>query len=99
MERTEQMTDENVQAEIQEEIRIRAINNRAYEHLNNLLAQLNKETIDGDELLASMYAHMIAAYICGYAPHVTVEDARTAAEKIIAMCEGTESQTNQSETV
>jgi hypothetical protein len=81
------MTDEKIQKEIQEEIRIRAINERAFVHLNSLLQELDEETVSGDELLARLYAHMLAGYICGYAPHAMVEDARKASDKIISAVE------------
>ena len=70
-----------------EEERVAKINRAAVGHLEDWLVQLEKEEVDGDDLLASMYGAMIAAFLMGYDPGAMVAYAKTASERLQALAD------------
>jgi spermidine/putrescine-binding protein len=70
-----------------EEERINKINTAAVKHLEDILLQLENEEIAGDDLLAVSYAYLIASVVAGYNPESFVNDAITAAHKLMDLVE------------
>ena len=75
-----------------EEERINKINTAAGKHLEDILLQIENEEIDSDDLLAVSYAHLIACVIAGYNPESFVDDAITAARKLMDLVEEPENE-------
>jgi hypothetical protein len=73
-----------------EDERVKKINNNAAIHLQEWLQQL-EDSKDADDLLASLYGAMVAAYLLGYSPDVMAADAKAGAERLISLLEETES--------
>lgn len=73
-----------------EKERLDKINTAAAKHLEDILMALENEKVDGDDLMAITYAHLIASCLSGYNLEVMAIDAKTAAEKLIDMAEETE---------
>lgn len=67
-----------------EDERIKNINLKAATYMQDWLKQL-EDREDADDLLASLYGAMLAAYLLGYSPDAMVADAKIGAEKLIAM--------------
>lgn len=70
-----------------EDERVKQINYNAAGHLKNWLNQLENEEVTEDDLLASLYGGMVAAYILGYSPDKMVDDAKAGAEKLTKLVE------------
>ena len=75
-----------------EEERLKMINEKAVMHLQDCLEQLVNEEVNGDDLLASLYGRMIAAYVLGYNPEVMLADAKSVSERLLAETEEDESE-------
>ena len=73
-----------------EDERVKQINYNAAGHLQDWLEQLENEEVTTDDLLASIYGGMVAAYLLGYSPDLMVEDAKAGAERLIKLVEETE---------
>jgi hypothetical protein len=73
-----------------EDERVKKINDNAAIHLQEWLEQL-EDSEDADDLLASLYGAMVAAYLLGYSPDVMSADAKSGAERLISLLEETES--------
>ena len=65
-----------------EEERIASINSNAVEYLEEWLQQLENNEVTEDDLLASLYGGMIAAYILGFDPAAMLKDAKAGADKL-----------------
>ena len=72
-----------------EEERVANINVNAAKHLEDWFEQLENEEVTPDDLLASLYGGMIAAYILGYDPESMINDAKIAANKLADMVDET----------
>ena len=75
-----------------DEERINKINTAAVKHLEDILLQLENETMSEDDLLAITYAHLIASVLAGYNPESFVNDAITAAHKLMDLVEEPENE-------
>ena len=67
-----------------EEERIVSINSNAAKHLKDWLEQLENGEVTEDDLLASLYGGVVAAYLLGFDPAVMLEDAKSGADKLAA---------------
>jgi hypothetical protein len=81
-----------------EEERIKLVNEKAAAHLEDWLKQLENEEVTEDDLLASLYGGMVAAYLLGYSPDLMIEDAKAGTERIIKLLEETEEQLPETKT-
>jgi hypothetical protein len=72
------------------EDRVKQINKASAAFLEDLLEQMENEELTSDDLFASLYAGMVAAYLYGYSPDGMVVDAKAAAERLLALAEETE---------
>lgn len=70
--------------------RIEKININAIKHLEDYLTQIENEEINHDDLLAVIYAGMIAATLLGYSPHALADDAEKAATRISDLADAEE---------
>lgn len=70
--------------------RTKKINENAVKHLEYYLKQLQNEEINHDDLLAVVYAGMIAATLLGYSPHDLADDAEKAATRISDLADAEE---------
>lgn len=73
-----------------EDERIKLINEQAAKHLEDWLEQLENGEVTTDDLLASIYGGMVAAYLYGCLPDAIFEDAKAAAERLIKLSEESE---------
>lgn len=76
-----------------EDERVKKINLKAGEHLQDWLKQLENEEVTTDDLLASLYGASVAAYLLGCDPEVMVFDAKAGAERLMKLLEETEEKT------
>lgn len=70
--------------------RIEKINTNAVKHLEDYLKQIENEEINHDDLLAVVYAGMVAAILLGYSPHALADDAEKAATRISDLADAEE---------
>jgi hypothetical protein len=73
--------------QLTEEERVVQINKNAVVYLQSWLEGLESGSVKEDDLLPSLYAAMIVAYLYGYAPDAMVVDAKAAAARLLAMVE------------
>lgn len=66
-----------------EDKRNASINTNAVEHLKDWLKQLENEEVTEDDLLASVYAGMVASYLLGFDPVIMLEDAKAGASRLV----------------
>jgi hypothetical protein len=71
-----------------EQARIVAINKKSAIILEDILKQLETETLSGDDFLAETYARIIVAFALGYDPEALIEDAQRAVERLNEVVEG-----------
>jgi hypothetical protein len=62
---------------------LKLINEKAGQHLEGWLARLDEETSTEEDLLAELYAAMVAAYLYGYSPHIMAEMANDSANRLL----------------
>jgi hypothetical protein len=74
-----------------EEEKLEQINTNAANYLEDWLAQLEDGEVTENDLLSSLYAGMVTAYLYGYSPDAMAVDAKAAAARLIAMVETAES--------
>lgn len=79
------MTEE--QGDIMAEERVEQINKDSATLLKDWLSKLENEEVTQDDLLSSLYASMVTAYLYGYSPDAMAVDAKAAAARLIAMVE------------
>ena len=72
-----------------EDERVNKINLEAGKHVQDWLEKL-EDSESADDLLASLYGGMVAAYLLGSSPDVMVIDAKAGAERLLAMVEDDE---------
>jgi hypothetical protein len=75
-----------------EDKRLEQINKNAGTYLQSWLEGLGNGNLKEEDLLSSLYAAMITAYLYGYAPDAMVVDAKAAAARLIAMVEKEDSE-------
>jgi hypothetical protein len=73
-----------------EEERLEQINKNAASYLEDWLVQLENGEVTANDLLSSLYAGMVTAYLYGYNPDVMTVDAKAAAARLLAMVENEE---------
>jgi hypothetical protein len=73
-----------------EEERVEQINKNAADFLQAWLIKLETGEVTETELLSSLYASMVAAYLYGYSPEIMTVDAKAAAARLLAMVENEE---------
>lgn len=78
--------------QLTEEERVVQINKNALVYLQSWLEGLKNGNVNEDDLIPSLYAAMIVAYLYGYAPDAMVVDAKAAAARLIAMVEQEDSE-------
>ena len=70
-----------------EEERVEQINKNAGAYLQSWLEGLENGNVKEEDLLPSLYAAMVTAYLYGYSPDKIAVDAKAAAARLIAMVE------------
>ena len=65
-----------------EDDRVKFINEASAARLKDWLQQLENDEVTEDDLLASLYGGMIAAYILGFDPAAMLKDAKAGADKL-----------------
>ena len=71
-----------------EQARIVAINKKSAIILEEVLEQLDNETLSADDFLAETYARLVAACALGYSPGVLIENAQRAVGRLNDVVEG-----------
>ena len=71
-----------------EQARVESINKKVALILEDILKQLETETLSADDFLAETYARLIVACALGYSPGVLIEDAQRAVERLNDVVEG-----------
>lgn len=70
-----------------EEERVKQINEKSAAYLQEWLEGLENGNVKEEDLLPSLYAAMVTAYLYGYSPDKMAVDAKAAAARLIAMVE------------
>jgi hypothetical protein len=81
-----------------EDERVKQINNAASVYLQDWLEKLENEEVTQDDLLASLYGSMVAAYLLGYSPDTMVGDAKAGAERLMLLLKETEESLSETKT-
>jgi hypothetical protein len=71
-----------------EQARVDSINKKASLILEEVLEQLDNETLSADDFLAETYARLVAACALGYSPEVLIENAQRAVDRLNLLVEG-----------
>jgi hypothetical protein len=79
-----------------EEERVEQINKNAANYLEDWLTQLEDGEVTENDLLSSLYAAMVTAYLYGYNPDAMTSDAKAAAARLLAMVENEEEENETS---
>lgn len=66
-----------------EEDRVKFINEASAAHLEDWLQQLENDEVTEDDLLASLYGSMVAAYLLGYNLENMYADAKAGGERLM----------------
>lgn len=75
-----------------EDKRLEQINKSAGTYLQSWLEGLENGNVKEEDLLPSLYAAMVTAYLYGYSPDTMVVDAKAAAARLLAMVEQKDSE-------
>jgi hypothetical protein len=70
--------------------RVTKINNKSAEILQDLLKKIDEDGMTGDDLLATVYGSMVTAAVLGYSIDALVNDAKAAADRLMALPDGDE---------
>jgi hypothetical protein len=70
-----------------EEEKLEQINKKAGDFLDDWLMQLENGEVTTNDLVSSLYAGMVTAYLYGYNPDAMAAAAKTAASRLLAMVE------------
>ena len=73
---------------MEEQARVESINKKVALILEEVLEQLDNETLSADDFLAETYARLVAACALGYSPGVLIENAQRAVDRLNLLVEG-----------
>lgn len=66
-----------------DEERIKAINEKAVEYLDEIMREIDEGETDPDDFAAKLYAMLIVGYLLGYSPDAMIPDAQNAADRLL----------------
>jgi len=70
-----------------EEERVKSINEKAVQYMEELMAEVDESNMDPDDFAAKTYAMIVVAYLLGYSPDAMIPDARNAADRLLDMAD------------